>query len=317
MRKRRYSRSRRKRGKKLILFFIFIILFIFAINKFISNGAEGLLVANPTLIFNPGLLFSEEEEENTTDLQKLKEEYYIVDGKTGMSPELFNVKDFEEENLTIKPKKNKPKILVFHTHSHEAFADSREGVREDTIVGVGDRLCQILEDEYGIGTLHVTDEFDYVDGELTIMGAYERMEPVIRQYLKKNKSIDMVIDLHRDGVGEGTRLVTEINGKPAAQVMFFNGLCKIYKNGVLQDAEGLENPYVKTNLALSYRMKKNADSLYPGFARKIYLNAYRYSLHMKPLSTLIELGAQTNTVEEEYNACEALAEVIADTVLAE
>ncbi len=314
--RKRHCKPKKRRGKKLILI-IFIVLIIFAANKFISDGAEGLLVANPTLIFNPGLLFSEDEPENNTDLKKLKEDYYIVDGKTGMSPDLFNIEEFEKADLTIKPKKNKPKILIFHTHSHEAFADSRDGVTEDTIVGVGDRLSQILEEKYGIGVLHVTDTFDYVDGELTIMGAYERMEPVIRQYLKKNKSIEMVIDLHRDGVADGTRLVTEINGKPAAQVMFFNGLCKIYKDGALQDIDGLENPYVKTNLALSYRMKKNADLLYPEFARKIYLNAYRYSLHMKPLSTLIELGAQTNTVEEEYNGCEALADIIAHTVLDE
>jgi stage II sporulation protein P len=53
---------------------------------------------------------------------------------------------------------------------------------------------------------------------------------------------------------------------------------------------------------------------YPDITRRIYLNAYRYSLHMKDKSTLIELGAQTNTKEEIYNSIEILAEIINDTV---
>ena len=54
-------------------------------------------------------------------------------------------------------------------------------------------------------------------------------------------------------------------------------------------------------------MKTTADALYPGFSRKIYLNAYRFSLHMLPRSTLIEVGAQTNTKAEIWNAMEPLA----------
>ena len=38
--------------------------------------------------------------------------------------------------------------------------------------------------------------------------------------LRKIRSIEVVIDLHRDGVADTTHLVTEINGKPTAQIMF-------------------------------------------------------------------------------------------------
>ncbi len=309
---------KKRRGLKIkrFIFFVVFLLILFLLYRLFLGDDKTVFVENPLLIFNPELSLSESyETEDNESLETLKKNYYIVDGKTGLDPKLFNTEAFEKENLTIKLKKKKPKVLVFHTHSHEAFADSRPNTEEDTIVGVGDELCRILEEKYGINCLHVTDKFDYIDGEVSILGAYERMEPVIRDYLKKNKSIEMVIDLHRDGVADGTRLVTDIDGKSTAQVMFFNGICRIWKNGTLTEIEGLENPYLKTNLALSYKMKKNADAAYPGFARKIYINAYRYSLHMKPLSTLIEMGAQTNTVEEEYNACEPLASVIAETIL--
>ncbi|MBR5122675.1 MAG: stage II sporulation protein P, partial [Anaerotignum sp.] len=183
------------------------------------------------------------------------------------------------------------------------------------IWGAGEELKRILEEEYGIGVIHDDGQYDMVNGKGQTTGAYERMEPPIREILKKYPSIEVCIDLHQDGVAEGTRLVTEVQGNPTAQVMFFNGLCRLNKNGTAQPISGLENPYLKENLAFSLQMKTAADSLYPGFARKIYLNAYRFSLHMVPRSTLVEVGAQTSTKAEAWNAMKPLAEVLASTLL--
>ena len=48
--------------------------------------------------------------------------------------------------------------------------------------------------------------------------------------------------------------------------------------------------------------------------QKIYLKGLRYNLHVRPRSSLVEVGAQTNTFEEAKNAMEPLAEVL-DMVL--
>ena len=63
----------------------------------------------------------------------------------------------------------------------------------------------------------------------------------IGQVLEENPSVQVVIDLHRDGLDEGTRLVTEVNGKQTAQFMFFNGLSYSRKNG---EISYLPNPYI-------------------------------------------------------------------------
>ena len=105
-----------------------------------------------------------------------------------------------------------------------------------------------------------------------------------------------------------------MDGENCAKIMFFNGLCqKVGSDGVLRPAEGLENPYITENLALSLKAQMTANNLYPGLTRKIYLNAYRYSLHMKPMSMLIELGAQTNTEEEVRNSVIRLARILYET----
>ncbi len=245
------------------------------------------------------------------DLSTLRNRYYSVDKKTGMTASMFNIDELMATDVHIDKSLIKPKVLIFHTHAHEMYADSKEG---QGVVGAGELLKETLEKEYGVQCLHVTESFDRVNGELQILGAYERMEPKIKQILKENPSIEMVIDLHRDGVGENVRLVSQVEGEPCAKFMFFNGLCqKIGSDGVLRSAEGLENPYVKNNLALSLKAQMCANNLYPGLTRKIYLNAYRYSLHLMPNSMLIELGAQTNTEQEVSNSVVRLAKILYET----
>ena len=68
------------------------------------------------------------------------------------------------------------------------------------------------------------------------------------------------------------------------------------------------------NLAFSFQAQVKANEYYPGFTRKIYLRGYRYNMHFRGKSMLIELGAQTNTVEEIMNAIDPLSHVIAMTL---
>ena len=215
------------------------------------------------------------------------------------------------KDLHINQETGGPKILIYHTHSQEMFADSVPGDPSTSIVGIGDYLMDLLNQTYHIETMHHTGVYDLINGELDRSKAYDLAKPEIAEILKSNPSIEVVIDLHRDGVGEGTHLVTEINGKPTAQIMFFNGLSKTRSNG---EIDYLANPYIQDNLAFSLQMQVAASEKYPDFARRIYLRGYRYNLHLMPKSLLIEAGAQTNTVQEMKNAMDILAELL-DQVL--
>ena len=139
--------------------------------------------------------------------------------------------------------------------------------------------------------------------------AYSYALPALEQILAENPSIEVVIDLHRDAA-EGNHYVTEVNGKQTAQIMFFNGVSRSTDGPI----DYLENPYVAENLAFSFQLKMASDALYPGLTRRNYLRSYRYNLHMRPKSVLIEVGAETNTLEEEMNAIELLAEILAEVL---
>ncbi len=261
---------------------------------------------------------TEDDIKNLKDLNYLKSNFYIIDHRTDLIEGDIDAEKFLNMDFSIDKSTDGPKVLIFHTHSCEMYSDSdpSKGMSEG-IWGVGEELKNILEQKYNIRVMHDTGRYDFVDGKNQILGAYERMEPAIMRILSDNPSIEVVIDLHRDGVNEGVRLISDVNGKTCAKVMFFNGLCRLNENGSLNDISSLPNPYLKDNLAFSFNMQVTANKLYPEFTRKIYLNAYRYSLNMKPKSLLVEVGAQTNTKQEAKNAMEPLADVLSRVILSE
>lgn len=244
--------------------------------------------------------------ENLRDFDYLISKFYTVDSTTMIGPEQLNVDELLGKDMHINQNGDGPKVLVFHTHSQETFVDSVPGDPGTSIVGIGEYLTQRLN-EKGIATMHHDGVYDLIDGKLDRSKAYEFSEAGVRKILEENPSIEVVIDLHRDGVGNDTHLVTDVNGKQTAKIMFFNGLSRTKANG---DISYLPNPYIQDNLSFSLQMQLAAENMYPGFARRIYLKGYRYSLHMMPKSLLIEAGAQTNTVEEMKNAMDTLADVL-------
>ena len=233
--------------------------------------------------------------------------FYTITSITELTETMLRPAEFIDKNLAIDKTDSSPKILIFHTHSQEGFTDTVENDTSTTIVGVGDYLTELLTQKYGYNVIHDTSVYDYVDGRLDRSKAYTYAENGIARILEENPSIEVVIDLHRDGVADTTHLVTEVDGKSMAKIMFFNGLSYSKVNG---DIAYLNNPYRDDNLAMSLQMQLLGEAYYPGFLRRIYVNAYRYCLHERGRSMLIEAGAQTNTCEEVKNAMEPLADIL-------
>ena len=238
---------------------------------------------------------------NQLTYQFLVKNYYNISSGTVVYESELNGQLLTKK-MYLSEIKNEPQILIYHTHSQEFFKDSDESNPETGIVGAGTYLTELLEG-YGYSVLHVTDTFDYVDGKLDRDNAYtlagERLEEILEEY----PSIEVIIDLHRDGVNEDLHLVTEIDGKQTAQIMFFNGMSRTNEGNISY----LPNKNLQGNLAFGLQLKLKAEAYYPGFTRKNYIKPYRYNLQLREKSILIEAGAQTNTFQEVKNAMEPLA----------
>ncbi len=242
--------------------------------------------------------------EKLADYDYLMKQFYNVHTTAAADRELIDAGQFLRMDLSLQKSEEEPQILIYHTHSQEAYADYPENP-DATVVNVGARLAELLE-ERGYQVIHDTSVYDLRDGKLDRSSAYTYALDGISGILQKYPSIDVVLDLHRDGVSEGTRLVTEIGGKETAKIMFFNGTSQTPEGPI----EYLPNPNRTANLAFSFQMQLLASERYPGFARKIYLKGLRYNLHVRARSALIEVGAQTNTYAEAVNAMEPLADIL-------
>lgn len=239
--------------------------------------------------------------EDLLEYQSLIKAFYAVDSTTVAGEELLQAKALLEKDMSIQGSGDAPQILIYHTHSKEGFVDSVPGDENSGILGAGEYLAKLLRERYGYNVIHNSGCYDE-DRDY----AYSNSLPAIESILAENPSIEVVIDLHRDEMPKDRRLVLDLQGRPTAQFMFFNGLCRTKKGAI----EQLENPYLADNLSLSFQMQAACNEYYPGIARRIYLKAYRYNMHLCPKSLLIELGAQNNTEEEIHNACDVLAHVL-------
>ena len=247
-------------------------------------------------------LFHAKKWENSKYLRKY---IYQIDSTTMATENELNGKVLLNTNLKLR-KSDEPQILIYHTHGSEAFRGSRKGRKSDTVIGVGDVLTKRLEQK-NIKVVHDRNIYDVKNGKEERSKAYNYAATAIEKNLKKYPSIQVVIDLHRDGVNESTKLVTRQNGKRMAQIMFFNGMSRTATNG---NIKYLKNPNKQTNLAFSLQLQAQAALKYPGFTRKIYVKGYRYNLHYRGRSLLVEVGAQNNTLSEAKASMSLLAELL-------
>lgn len=242
--------------------------------------------------------------EQLLDRQYLYRNFYIVDPSTSVSNELFDANILVKKDLSIKKDSSKPQILIYHTHSQETFSDSRKDVEEDTIVGVGEELAKVLSD-YGYNVIHDKTKYDIMGEGLDRNLAYSYARDGIGKILEENPSIEVILDIHRDG-GKKKR-VTNIDGVDTAQVMLFNGISTNAKGQVI---ERLPNKNLQGNLAFSLQIQLKGREIFPGLMYKNYLKSLRYNQHFRERSILAEVGTDKNTVAEAKNAMNYLGALI-------
>ena len=309
----------KNKREKLIIAILCLILFIMAVPIGVNfleteTGPEEAEIIEDTA--------SEEDTfiptfANLSDIQTLddiRSYLFYVDNTAYVIEEDFPLDKLAAMDLSLNLRGSVPRVLITHTHSSEYFADSIEGNVEDSIVGIGRYLAEILVEHHGVSVVHDVGIYDIIDGEVTRVGNYEAMEAGIRQILERHPQIELIIDLHRDAAPQGVKYVTEIEGRPTAKIMFFNGITRRNVDGEPVQLYDLFNPYILENLALSLQLFLTSNEHYPGLARRNYIKAYRYSLHLRPRSILVEVGANTNTVEEARNAMYPLAHIIMEVV---
>ncbi len=138
-----------------------------------------------------------------------------MDSTTTINSSQLNADALLGKDLRLSHDASTPQILIYHTHSQEGYADSVPGMHRRlwSVSGLPDKA---LTEQYGFNVIHHKGEYDVGTGITPI----PRQDQGLRRCFAENPGVEVVIDLHRDGVAESTRLVTQVNGIQMAQVMF-------------------------------------------------------------------------------------------------
>ncbi len=151
------------------------------------------------------------------DYDFLRKEFYSIHTSTTAGKELLDAKALLETDLSMKQGAEGPQILIYHTHGQEAYRDSKQG---ETVIGVGSYLTELLEAK-GYQVYHDTTVYDLKNGVMDRSKAYNYALEGLEKILKENPSIEVVLDIHRDGVSEKLHLMQSIDGRDTAKIMFF------------------------------------------------------------------------------------------------
>ena len=222
---------------------------------------------------------------------------YAIDGKALLA-----------QPLDISLPRSGTQILIIHTHGTEAFtpdgedqyeasADYRTTDTDHTIIQVGLALGRALQ-SHGLRVLVDTELYDWP----SYNGSYSRSEAAVKRYLEAEPDIAMVIDLHRDALGDDELMYQPVSDQleqEAAQIMFVMGT----------DAD-LDHPHWRDNLSLAASLQALAEEQYPHLMRPIMVSPYRYNQQLTRGSVLLEIGAAGNTLAQAVTAAELFADAI-------
>ncbi len=218
-------------------------------------------------------------------------------------------KEITQEILTPNISlENKKDVIIFHTHTCESYTTSEKFNYEMTgsyrttdlnfsVARVGTELEKQLK-EYGFLVTHDTTYHDYPE----YSGSYGKSLETVKNILNSKPDTQMVIDLHRDAVGSKPEYApsVQIGDETAAQMMFVIGT----------DGGGLQHLNWQQNLKFAVKVQQKADELYPGLFRPIIVRNSRYNQHLTKASTIIEVGATGNTMEQCLVSMKYLARIL-------
>lgn len=199
---------------------------------------------------------------------------------------------------------DKPQILIYHTHGGETYSNSPEGNyhsedKENSTLEVGSMLTQELA-KRGRSVVHNTTYHDLPE----FNSAYTRSLKTIQNMQAEYNSIDIVIDLHRDGrdFNKITKeefhkeTTTTIEGKSVAKFLLVVGEKSQNSDKISKLAEDIT---------------AFAEEKYPGITKPVVRKDYaKFNQFTSDNHLLLEVGGNANSIEEAKASIPYIAEII-------
>lgn len=254
------------------------------------------------------------EDEDSDDDEKDRELSEKL--KTEILSKIDNT-DIQKTDLTG----TNPKVLIYHTHTEEAYLTDSEAATagafadrsydtSKSVVAVGEELATELKTKYGISVIH-----DTTDHEPPYLGtAYERSLATINKYKKLYPSLEVFIDIHRDGftveqLAKRQNDYVTIDGKQCAKILLVVG------NGQGSTGQGFSvMPNYESNYKLAQSITDKLNATKSGLAKSVLVKTGRYNQHVSTKCILLEVGHNGNTITQALNSVPYAAKAIYESI---
>lgn len=225
----------------------------------------------------------------------------LTEENESFSVEVERIKaEISTEKTEVKSSRHKSKVLIYHTHTDEAYlkgdkdyietSAGRTKNPEYSVVSVGETLKESLEKD-GFSVVH--DSTDNVRNGFN--KAYQTSYETIKNYIG---DAEVFIDLHRDAYsGRTPNYVTQGSNEYAF-------VCFVVARG----QNYTEKPRWQENYKLAQKINDRMNEICPGIAKGIiFKDKTRFNQHVSGSCLLIEMGNEQNTLEQ----VKASAEIVA------
>ena len=133
--------------------------------------------------------------------------------------------------------------------------------------------------------------------------SYKASRHFIENVIKENKNLKLIIDIHRDSISK-EKSTTIINNKACAKIVF---------------VVGNEYDTYEENLKITNILNEKIEEKYKDLTRGILIKGGTgsngvYNQDLNPNMTLMEIGAEENTINEVLNTIELIAPIIGEYV---
>ncbi|MBU5315797.1 stage II sporulation protein P [Clostridium bornimense] len=226
---------------------------------------------------------------------KTKENCQVEPASENGNPLLDATLNVFDENY-INNNSIKPKVLIYHTHTGEAFVPYQASSRNENenIISVGEELTKELN-RYNIDVVH-----DKTVNDGNYMAAYSASRETVRRNLATYNSFDIIIDLHRDAVSNKGAVTGNINGVTLARPMF------VYDTSV---------PNINENLRIVEGLRNIIDRDFPNLRRDDFVytsTSSKFNADLSTNSILIEMGSEASNLGEAKNTARIIARAISE-----
>ena len=229
----------------------------------------------------------------------------IIDNVFHLKQNNYHIAYVENPNIDTSSVEKEPEVYIYNTHQGESYTG--KGLSEYNItpgVMMASYLLQKKLLESDVKSIVMEDNLiDYMNvNNMNHAKSYMASRKFLEEALRE-KNYKLIIDIHRDSISHEKSTIN-INNKMCAKILF---------------VIGEEYDSYKENLNKANIINEKIKEKYPDLTRGIITKGGKgnngiYNQDLNSNIILMEIGSDTNTIEEVVNTIDLIGPVIGDYI---